>query len=97
MENKYLEELKRLTLNLLKDEEVKIFVFGSRARRDHREASDVDIGLIPRGKIDEAKIAVLKEQIENSNIPYKVEIVNLSEASEDFKKEALKEVIIWKD
>jgi hypothetical protein len=39
----------------------------------------------------------LKEKIENLNIPYKVEIVDFSQVSESFKKEAIKEVVVWKD
>ncbi|MBI3590112.1 MAG: nucleotidyltransferase domain-containing protein [Candidatus Melainabacteria bacterium] len=97
MENKYLTQLKKLVLDELKSQNVKIFIFGSRARGDNYIGSDVDIGLISKGKIDSSKISLLKEKIENSNIPYKVEIVNFNEVSEDFKNEALKDIEIWKD
>ncbi len=40
---------------------------------------------------------MLKEKFENSNIPYKVEIVNFNIVSEEFKQEALKDIEIWKD
>lgn len=95
--NKYLEELKNLVLEILKDEKVKIILFGSRARGDNNIASDVDIGLIPYGKIGKNKIVLLKEKIEDLNIPYKVELVNFLEISEDFKKEVMKGAIIWKE
>ena len=36
----------------LKEEDVKIVLFGSRARKDNRGVSDVDIGIIPRGELD---------------------------------------------
>lgn len=95
--NKYLEELKNLALEILKDEKVKIILFGSRSRGDNNITSDVDIGLLPYGKIGKNKIVLLKEKIEGLNIPYKVELVNFLEASEDFKKEAMKGAIIWKE
>lgn len=95
--NNYLIKLKDLVLRSLKDEKVKIILFGSRARADSRNTSDVDIGLIPYGKIDKKKLLILKEKIEDLNIPYKVEIVDFSQTSESFKKEAMKEVIVWKD
>lgn len=95
--NKYLEKLKNLSLNLLKDEEIKIVLFGSRARKDNNVGSDVDIGLLPYGKFDPKKVILLKEKIENLNIPYKVEIVNFAETSEDFKREAMKEAVVWRD
>lgn len=97
MENKYLSQLKKIVLNELKDEKVKVFIFGSRARGDNYTASDVDIGYVSYGKLDEKKITMLKYKLENSNIPYKVEIVNFNEVSKDFKKEALKDIEIWKD
>lgn len=86
-----------MIVDFLKDDKVKIIIFGSRAREDNYPNSDVDIGIIPYERLDAVRIAILKERIENSNIPYKVEIVNFLEVSEEFKKEALKEVIIWKD
>ncbi len=95
--NKYLAELKNLILEALKNERVKVFVFGSRARGDNYQASDVDIGYIPYDNFDTKKITFLKEKFENSNIPYKVEMVNFNEVSEDFKNEALKDIEVWKD
>ena len=95
--NKYLDQLKELVLSSLKDENLKIFLFGSRARGDNYRTSDVDIGFIPKGDYNKSKISFLKEQIENSNIPYKVQVVNFNNVSEDFKREALKDIIVWKD
>jgi hypothetical protein len=37
------------------------------------------------------------KKIENSNIPYKVDVVDLSQVSESFRKQILKEgKILWK-
>ncbi|MBW7897569.1 MAG: nucleotidyltransferase domain-containing protein [Candidatus Brocadia sp. BROELEC01] len=89
--------VKDIVIAFLKDEEVKVILFGSRARGNNQISSDVDVGIIPAGKFREERITLLKEKIENINIPYKVEIVNLSEVSEEFKREAMKDAIIWKD
>lgn len=89
--------VKDIVIAFLKDEEVKVILFGSRARGNNQISSDVDVGIIPAGKFREERITLLKEKIENINIPYKVEIVNLSEVSEEFKREAMKDPIIWKD
>lgn len=96
-QNPYLTELKQEVLGVLKGQKIKVVLFGSRARKDYVASSDVDIGLIPYGVVNEDKITLLRDRIEQLNIPYKVEIVNLQDVSEDFKKEALKEVIVWKD
>ena len=97
MENKYLAKIKKAVLEILKDEEVKIILFGSRAREDNHRCSDVDIGILPYGRMDEKKLIFLRDKIEDLNIPYKVEIVNLLETSQDFRRQATKEAIVWKD
>jgi len=56
----------------------------------------VDIGIIPKDKFNKIKLTLLKEYLENSNVPYKVEIVDFSNLSDSFKEEALKDAIIWK-
>ena len=95
--NKYMLKLKNEIITFLKDENVKIIIFGSRARGDNYPGADADIGIIPYCKFDNTKLALLNERIEGLNVPYKVDIVNLDEASESFKKEALKQMIVWKD
>lgn len=94
-EDKYILELKKIVKDFLKTEDVKIFLFGSRARQDHNLFSDVDIGVFPGDKSAWRKIMFLKERIEESNIPYRVEFVNLKEVSDDFKNEVLKDAISW--
>ncbi len=96
-ENKYILKLKELIIDFLKYDNVKVVLFGSRARGDNYISSDVDIGIIPHEKFDKKKITLLKENVENLNIPYKVEIVDFSEVSESFRKESLKEAMVWKD
>jgi predicted nucleotidyltransferase len=96
-ENGYLTAIKNLVLSSLQEESVKVFVFGSRARGDNHISSDVDIGIIPKGKFNSNKITLLREKIEHLNVPYKVEIVDFSEVSDDFRQESLKEVVVWKD
>ena len=95
--NKYITRLKGEITTFFEDEDVKIVLFGSRARGDNHPAADVDIGIIPSGGLDNTRIALLHEKIEDLNIPYKVEIVNFAEVSESFKKEALRQAIVWKD
>jgi predicted nucleotidyltransferase len=102
MDNLFVERLKERVLESLKGEDLKIILFGSRARRDNIACSDVDIGIIPKGEFDKGefdrrKLILLREGIEDLNIPYKVDIVDFSSVSEVFRREALKGAEIWKD
>jgi predicted nucleotidyltransferase len=94
---KYLERVKETVLNRLKGEPATVILFGSRARGDGSAGSDVDVGIIPKGMIDKGKLSLLREELENSNIPYKVELVNFAEVSAGFAKIALKDSVVWKD
>jgi predicted nucleotidyltransferase len=92
-----LEKVKILVLDYLKTENVTIILFGSRARGDFNRYSDIDIGIIPHGQIDKRKIILLRDLLENMNIPYTVDIVDLSKVSNTFKQNALQEKVIWKN
>ena len=92
-----LEKLKEIILKFLKDEDVKVVLFGSRARGEFLNTSDVDVGIIVGKGADRKKLILLREYIDELNIPYKVEIVDFSTVSEVFKNMVLKEAVVWKD
>ncbi len=93
----FIRKLREVILNFLKDEDVKVVLFGSRARGDFINVSDVDIGIIVGKGFDRRKLTLLRECIEELNVPFKVEIVDFSTVSEEFKQMALKEAVVWKD
>lgn len=92
-----IEKLKEVFLRFLKNEDVKVVLFGSRARGEFVNTSDVDVGIIMGKGADRKKLTLLREYIDRLNIPYKVEIVDFSTVSDEFKRMALKEAVIWKD
>jgi predicted nucleotidyltransferase len=93
----YIEQIKDMVLDFFKNEKTSVYLFGSRARGDHKVYSDVDIGLIPEAELSRKKISQLLEIFENSAIPYKVEIINLEETTDDFRKQAMRDAVVWKD
>jgi predicted nucleotidyltransferase len=74
---------------------VKIYLFGSRARGDYKSTSDIDIALDAGKKIDLYTLSLIKEEIEESSIPFTVDVVDLYTASGDFKKNILKDGKLW--
>jgi len=97
MRNSPIENLREFIEDFFKQDDVRIILFGSRARCDNHIASDVDIGVIPKGEFDKTKLVLLREKLENINIPYKVELINLNEVSPDFKNRVIKEGLVWKN
>lgn len=92
-----LEELKSHLIQFFKEEDLSLVLFGSRARGENTPESDIDIGIIPRQPLASKKLTLLREWLENQNIPQKVELVDLSQVSELFKTEALRDAEWWKD
>lgn len=93
---KSIQDLKSLVFETLIEENVTVILFGSRARGDFSRVSDIDIGILPGKNFDRRKLIFLIEKIENLNIPYTVDIVDLSRVSKVFKEKALREGIVWK-
>ena len=87
------EDLKSFLKEYFKDSDVEVYLFGSRARRDNGIFSDFDIGIVTHEDIS-TKLTLLKESLEKSNFPYKVDIVDLS-LDERLYKIVLKEGIKW--
>ncbi len=66
-------------------------LFGSRAMGNYKEASDIDIALI--GKEINFKVLInLKDQFENSNIPYFVDLVDYQTIASEALLEHINEV-----
>ena len=94
---KSIRDLKSLIIEFFKEENVIVILFGSRARGDYSKVSDIDIGILPKNRLDRKKLVLLKEKIDNLNFPYTVDVVDLSKVSEAFRERALREGIVWKN
>jgi predicted nucleotidyltransferase len=94
---KSIRDLKSLIIEFFKEENVIVILFGSRARGDYSRVSDIDIGILPKNRLDRKKLVLLKEKIDNLNFPYTVDVVDLSKVSEAFREKALREGIVWKN
>ncbi len=73
----------------------RIFLFGARAKGETNSTSDIDIGILPKETLDNTILWELQETIEESFIPYHVDLVDFSQVSETFKQQALKKIVPW--
>jgi predicted nucleotidyltransferase len=74
---------------------VKVYLFGSRARGTHSEASDVDIALDAGSRLSFLEVAQAKNVVEGLNIPQTVDIVDLNRVPAEMRKTILEEGILW--
>ena len=76
--------------------DVKIYLFGSRARKTNRPASDIDIALDAGRVLAVVEIARVRNIIDALNIAQKVDIVDMHAIPQDLRDIILKEGIVWK-
>ena len=86
------KEIKNILQKYVDFKKHKVFIFGSRARGKARKFSDYDIGVIGRKPLDLKKIALIKGELEESDLPYRVDVVDFSTVSKNFKNIALSKI-----
>jgi len=74
----------------------KIYLFGSRAREDHGPRSDIDIAIDEGKPIMPARMGEASDMLAESNIIYKIDVVDLHTVSDKMREFILKEGILWK-
>jgi uncharacterized protein len=74
----------------------KVYLFGSRARGTNKPGADIDLALDCSAPIDFRIILKIYNDIEATNIPLSVDLVDLYSASDLLKSEVKKEGILWK-
>jgi len=93
--NKYVEIAKEIVLNIIDKEKISVFLNGSRVEGDARHDSDIDIGLWSPVELDRTLIRRIDDMIEESIVPYHIDITDFSKVSSKFKKIATEKIIIW--
>ena len=93
--DKYLKLIKKIVLENIPKDKFLVFLFGSRTLNKHRFGADVDIGIKGNKELNQDIIYKIKEKIEESIVPFKVDIIDFSKVDESFKTEAFKNVEIW--
>jgi uncharacterized protein len=92
-----LEELRRMVLDALGEYEAEVWLFGSCARGDIMQHSDIDVGILPRADLPDRFFSELGEAVEESSIPYDVDLVDLRRAAPTLLEEVRREGVKWRD
>ena len=92
-----LDQVKQVILPRFNQMHARIYLFGSWARNQERLSSDIDVAVESNEPIPRAIFVEVREALEESRIPYQVDLVNLGEASDALKEEVRREGILWSD
>lgn len=83
----------KLVSEILKSMQIEAHVFGSRARETAKELSDLDLCI--KQDYDKTTIRKLQDAFEESDLPFKVDVIQWSEISDDFKIQIQADLVLF--
>jgi predicted nucleotidyltransferase len=92
-----IEELRHMVLDALGEHDAGVWLFGSCARGDARQHSDIDIAILPRDDLPPGFFAELAADFEESTIPYDVDLIDLRRTDAALVEEVNREGVKWRD
>ena len=81
--------IKKTLVQFLDPEEYRMFIFGSRANGKVGKFSDYDVGIFGKKSLPLHLLSLIKEAFEESDFPFRVDVVDFSLTSTKFRKIAL--------
>ena len=84
--------LETLVIRPLKSQGAKVYIFGSRAKGKHHPYSDVDLLYDLSEPLPPGFLPKIKEDIEESNFPFAVDLVAKSELSKSYEDSVLSQM-----
>ncbi len=81
---RHLETIKRILREHVPECEVR--VFGSRVTQTAKKYSDIDLAVVGKGVLSSDRLRLLKEAFEESDLPFRVDLLDWHEIAASFKK-----------
>lgn len=93
--SKWISIAKDIFLKNLDTDKFFIFIFGSRSTENFSHSSDLDIGILGEAPVERKQIIKIKHELEESIVPFHIDIVDFHSVDENFKQTALQDIIVW--
>lgn len=77
--------IQEIVVDPLKAQGATVWIFGSRARGDYKEFSDLDLMVESKEDVS-AKVGKIQEILEEGSFPYKVDIVQHKDFAESYRQ-----------
>jgi predicted nucleotidyltransferase len=78
MQSQVIRRVREIVLQGLKGQAVEVYLFGSRAAGRAGAVSDIDVAVNPLKPLPAGLLSRIREELEESNVPYRVDLVDLS-------------------
>lgn len=90
------DQIKGIIRDELGDYHASVFLYGSWARGEEEQSSDIDVAIFNEEVgLPKRLIMTIRDRLEESTVPYHVDVVDLSKVNRTFREEVLKEGIEW--
>ena len=93
--DRYLDRVKDIVLGHLEGRGAAVYLFGSHATGGAGWFSDVDVAIDPADPLPPALLSTLSEALEESTVPWHVDVVDLSGTTPEFRDRVLREGVAW--
>lgn len=90
-----LETVREIVLRALAGTGARVWLFGSSATGDARPRSDIDVAMEADGPVPAATLAALQDELEESDVPYVVELVDLAAADDALRRAVRDHGVRW--
>jgi predicted nucleotidyltransferase len=84
------EKYYKIVKDILNQHQVEVFVFGSRSKGIAKKFSDLDF--VIKEEIDTRKLNKLKNSFDESDLPFKVDVIPWNSIDESFKNHILSDL-----
>jgi len=83
MEGEWLKTVCAILYRYVPDCEVRLF--GSRGTKDAKKYSDLDLAIVGKQKLPDEVLFALKEEFQESNLPFRVDVLDWHAISKNFQ------------
>lgn len=93
--NRFLDEVRRRVADALRGREATVYLFGSFATGGAHRSSDIDVAIDAAAPLPPALLSQLREELEDSRVPYRVDLVDLADADPAFRERVRRTGRVW--
>lgn len=92
---KDLVEVRQIVLQGLQGHRARVYLFGSQVKGDGHVGSDIDVGVLGEQPIPPVVLSEVRDALEESHVPYKVDLVDLSIVDAAFLDAVVRDGELW--
>ena len=90
-----LREVRAVVARVLGERDATVYLFGSFASGTQRRSSDIDLAIESATPLPRSLLAKLRDALEESRVPYRVDVVDLAEADPAFRERVRRTGRVW--